>query len=107
MASDSFDDRQEFQRKPDNANCNRDSLITLGQRLVDVLERPETSSIGTFSAIVERLHAELSMVRDPALANSNEGAADEDWEQFLATPMTARQLTENETEALGGFLAHK
>ena len=83
-----------------------ESLVDLGKRLTAALERPEALSIGAFAAMVERLHAELSMIGDPAALSGGSGAlSNDDLALLLGERAPLRVLSEGELDALGSFLA--
>ena len=75
-----------------------DNLMDLATRLARALENPLTVSVGAFSAIVERLHGELAMMKDHA-------AMDFDWIDLLEPRATPEDLTHEQISVLAGRLS--
>ena len=85
----------------------QESLVELGKRLSAALENPEALTIGTFAALVQRLHAELGMAGDATALPADTGfeQTNDDWAHLLDQRSIAGLVSQEDSDALGSFLA--
>ncbi len=83
-----------------------DSLTDLAKKLVTALQKPETVSIGSFASIVERLHGELTMMKDhQEFITTASDAIENDWPEPTEPGSMPAVLTPGQVEILSAVLA--
>ena len=90
-----------------STNPEHESLVDLSKRLTAVLESPEGPNISTFAHLVDRMKAELGIVGDGTVlwASAEFVQTNEDWAHLLDERSGPHLLSEEDTGALGHFLA--
>ncbi len=85
-----------------------DSLTDLAKKLVAALQKPENVNFGAFAAIVERLHGELTMMKDhEAFITTASEAIDNDEPEPTEPGSIPAVLTPGQGEILGAVLARE
>jgi hypothetical protein len=76
----------------------QENLMDVATRLARALENPLTVSVGAFSAIVERLHGELAIMKDHATMDFN-------WQDLLEPRATPDELSHEQITQLADGLS--